>query len=252
MHKSIKSLLLAGIASMAGAANAVTVGTVPQLAGQVTVGELITPFDFPTASQVVDEGGGTFSYMGNAGDSSWGFQWALTANADPFIAGSLTLTNTTASTQTFNVLLSLPVDTLAGVVDEKGELSLRLTDANGDGGARLTLNQWHGLINPFPPLLDMPLLIGSVFSCGGGPGCQTDLFPPATATQRHGPADHGGKPVDSIGIHMNFDLSPGDTVLLRTRYELNPVPLPASLLLFLSGAAGLFGVSRRRRVPATA
>jgi len=137
-------------------------------------------------------------------------------------------------------------------VDEKGQLSLRLTDDNGDGSARLGLNQWHGLINPFPPLLDMPLLIGSVFDCSGGPGCQTRLSPPAMASQRHGPADHGGSPVDSIGIHMNFDLSAGDSVVLSTRYELNPVPLPASLLLFLSGAAGLLGFSHRRRAVAPA
>gem|GEM_PF-2373473 len=248
----IKNGVLAGVLSLAGipVAMAGTIdASVAPLAGTVSNGSWNNTFDFTTDGSVTDEGGGTFSYMGAFSDANWDFDWALEANADPFIAGALTFTNVTASTQTFNIVLSLPILQEAGLVNETGELALTLSDSGGDGSADLALNQWHGLINPIPapPQLDMALLIGSSFNCSGGPGCATALFPPAIATQQHGPADHGGNPVDSIGIHLNFDLSAGDTATFNTRYELTAVPVPAAAWLFASGLAGLIGVARGKK-----
>jgi len=240
------------MASMPVAMAAVVDASVAQLAGSVTAGGWTENFDFPNTGTVVDEGGGTFSYTGSRNvTNNWDFDWSLQANADPFIAGMLNFTNTTANTQTFNVLLSLPIQQLTGLVDETGEVGLTLTDTGGgDNSATLTVNQWHGLINPFPPQLDMPLLIGSVFNCDGGsnPGCATTLFPPAASTQQHGQGAHGGLPIDSIGIHLNFDLSAGDTVSFNTRYELvSAVPVPAAAPLFVAGLIGLAGVARRKK-----
>ncbi len=246
---TIRNGVLAGVVCLAGipAAMAGTIdASVTPLAGTVSIGGWDTDFDFTTSNSVIDQGGGTFGYMGSFSGSNWDFGWDVTANADPFIAGDLTFTNTTLSNQTFNVVLSLPILQEAGLVNETGELALTLSDSGGNGSADLTLNQWHGLINPLapPPDLDMALLIGSSFNCSGGSGCATALFPPATASQQHGPADHGGNPVDSIGIHLNFDLSAGDTATFNTRYELTAVPVPAAVWLFASGLAGLVGVAR--------
>ena len=222
-------------------------GRVAQLAATVTIDDWGNTFDFTTDGSVRNEGGGTYSYAGSGTGADWDFDWALRANADPFIAGALTFVNTTSLTKNFNVVLSLPIIQEAGTVNETGELSLTLSDSDNSGSADLALNQWHGLINPLSgsPVLDMPLLGGSVFNCSGGPGCATSLFP-LVSSQQHGSADHAGNPVDSIGIHLNFDLSPGDTVVFDTRYEIAAVPVPAASVLFMSGLVGLFGVLRRK------
>lgn len=222
-------------------------GGAAQLAATVTIDDWANTIDFTTDGSVASEGGATYSYTGGLTGASWDFDWALTANADPFIAGALTFVNTTSLTKNFNVVLTLPILQEAGIVNEAGELSLTLSDSGNSGSADLALNQWHGLINPLSgsAILDMPLLGGSVLNCSGGPGCATILSPTGNS-QQHGPADHAGNPVDSIGIHLNFDLSPGDTVVFDTRYELTAVPVPGAAILFLSGLAGLFGVVRRK------
>lgn len=198
-----------------------------------------------TGSSTVDRyGTGTYQGSDQLSSTVWDFNWDLTANADPFISGNLTFTNTTTADQTFNVVLLLPTASTSGTVNETGSLGINFSDANGDGSAALAMNQWHGLINPPATILDMPLLIGSSFNCTG-PGCIFNLSP-TTAKQTHSEVDHNGNPITSIGTHLNFTLSAGDRVTLNTNFDVAPVPVPAALWLFLSGLAG-FGVTGRMR-----
>lgn len=141
----------------------------------------------------------------------------------------------------------MPTELTSGTVDETGTLGLRLNDANSNGVAGLTFNQWHGLINPIPgpPILDMPLLIGSSFDCGGV-GCST-LLSPVSNSQTHSEVDHNGQAITSIGTHLNFTLSAGDSVNINTRWYVAPVPVPATVWLFVSGLAGLAGFSRIKK-----
>lgn len=167
--------LLLAVAALAAAtpAGAATVGTAPLLTAVVGVNGWSGEFDMSAMGSQEDLGEGTHRMTGESSQAAWDFGWDLEANADPFITGNLTFTNTTSSAQTFNVVLSLPISPSIGTtVDEYGELGIRLSDANADGGATLDQNQWHGLINPGlgTTVLDMPLLIGSSFSCGGA-GC---------------------------------------------------------------------------------
>ena len=221
----------------------------PALGANIGSGELLSQIDFVSQSTTVtDEGDGTFSYNGLADLGTVSLDWNLHANADPFIAGSLSFTNNTASTQTVNVVLTLPIPTLSGLVKETGSVSLKLRDTSGDGNADLVFNQWHGLINPIPgpPILDMGLLLGDAFNCAGGPGCEVTLLPALTGTQMHSEADHNGDAIDSLGIHLNFDLSAGDNVVINSRWEVQPVPVPAAAWLFGSGLLAMVGVARRR------
>ncbi len=157
------------------------------------------------------------------------------------------LTNTASTNQTFNVVLTLPTQLTSGTVVETGTLGLKLNDSGVDGSASLILNQWHGLINPLspPPQLDMPLLIGSEFNCGGI-GCAT-ILSPVSNTQTHSEINHNGEAISSIGTHINFTLSAGDTVNLNTRWDVSPVPVPAAVWLFTSGLIGLFATSRFKK-----
>ena len=219
----------------------------PVLTANVTVGENpTTVFDFGRLSETPSDAAGTATFVGNSSNLGYDFGWDISANADPFITGNLTFTNATDADQTFNIVLLLPTVSIAGPVQEMGEIGLTLTDTNLSGSADLLLNQWHGLIDPIPgpPIFDMSLLSGAL-NCGGA-GCITVLSP-VSDTQIHDEADHNNSPITSIGTHINFTLSAGDTVSINTKWDVAPVPVPAAAWLFISGFAGLMGMAKIRR-----
>lgn len=257
LRKTLLAGALAIASSPAAFADAIGIvdGHAAALTANVTVGSgdasANRVFDFSTGGTSNVEGD-TYQYSGSATNSAWDFGWMLQANADPFISGNLTFTNTTASTQTFNVVLALPTVNITGSVDETASLDFILSDANGDSSATLDFSQWHGLINPLPPVptvLDLLLLGSSTYNCSGsGPGCLA-IQSPLIASQTHSEIDHVGNSIDSIGIHIRFDLSAGDSVSLNTRWEVtpSPVPVPAAVWLFGSGLIGLFATARRKK-----
>jgi hypothetical protein len=218
----------------------------PSLTAAITVGGIKNVINFESMGQVIDEGAGTTNFTGSTINTNWDFGWNISANADPFITGNLNFTNTTATDQTFNVVLVLPTALTTGPVQETGTLGFTLSDG-GDGVADLTFNQWHGLINPLtpPPILDMPLLIGSTLNCGGV-NCAA-ILSPVSNTQLHSEADHGGNAITSIGTHLNFTLSAGDSININTKWNVAPVPVPAAVWLFMSGLIGLFSMTRLRK-----
>ncbi|MFK5894302.1 MAG: VPLPA-CTERM sorting domain-containing protein [Pseudomonadota bacterium] len=257
-----KRTLLTGILAVSGLPAAYaglisTSATTPSLTTQVGVSSMnansmnstssmTKMFDLTKLGRSVDMGAGTFAFMGMDSNSIWDFSWNISANADPFITGNLTFTNTTRSDQTFNVVLALPTLTTSGSVLETGELGFTLSDTGMDGTANLALNQWHGLINPLTSAQqDMSLLTGTIFNCSGGPGC-VSILSPLSNSQSHSDIDHGGA-ITSIGTHLNFTLSAGDTLNINTKWDVTPVPVPAALWLFMSGFAGLAGVVKLRK-----
>jgi len=223
----------------------------PSLTANVTVGDNPeTVFDFARLSESPSDATGTVTFVGDSSNLGYDFSWDISANADPFITGNLTFVNTTTVDQIFNIVLLLPTVNTTGPVQETGEIGLTLTDTNLSGSADLTFNQWHGLINPIPgpPIFDMSLLAGSIANCGGT-GCITALSP-ISSTQLHDEANHNNSAITSIGTHINFTLSAGDTVNLNTKWDVVPVsavPVPAAVWLFISGFAGLLGTAKIRR-----
>jgi len=245
-------ILLAGLFTLGGlpAAHAGLISSelpVPSLSAAISVNGTSSTLSLNTAGQTVDLGGGTGQFMGATSNNNFNFGWTLTANADPFIAGNITFTNNTSVDQTFNIVLTLPTALISGPVQETGELGLTIKDADRDGTANLTLSQWHGLINPLtpPPILDMPLLLGTSYFCAT-PGCTTTQTP-VSRTQLHSEVDHNGNAISSIGTHINFSLSAGDSVSIDTRWNVSPVPVPAAVWLFGSGLLGLLATARRQR-----
>lgn len=196
----------------------------------------------------VDNGDGTFTYVGsnNPASTVWSFGWDVRVDPDPFINSTLTFVNETASTLTFNVLLSLPVN--PGFTDgfKDGTLSWTFEDYNGtgapaDGYVALTNFDWSGRING----VDAFALTTFDGSCGpGSVGC-TGSFGPVSA----GPILHSGD-VNSIAVAMSFDLTSGDRAVISSYFNVVPVPLPATAWLLLSGLAGLAGLARRPRARA--
>lgn len=189
----------------------------------------------------VTTSGSTTQMMGSFNmDGVWDYNWNLSADSDPFIAGSFSITNTSTVTQSFDINFSLPVSPSFVNGYQTGSLSGSFMDANGDGSASLSLNDWSGLIDGATAM--------NLFSYTGpcfGSGCSTSI-----GTVSNGPLYFSGPVNSTIGIHMLFDLSAGDSVTFDTSYEVTPVPIPATLWLLGSGLIGMAGFIRKRNARA--
>jgi len=201
-----------------------------------------------TASNVtvMDNMDGTSSYMGmdnvtmmvdGVQSSLWNYSWNLTVDPDPFISGSFSVTNTSAMIQTFDITFGLPVSPSFTNGYMTGSLSGSYFDADNSGSATLNLNAWDGQIDG----LTQMNLFGYAGPCLGT-GCSVTI---GEVTQ--GPTLYTGAVNSTIGIHMNFDLSAGDSVTFYTLFDVTPVPVQTAVWLFGSGLIGLVGFARRKQ-----
>ncbi len=193
----------------------------------------------------IDNQDGTFTYMGMDSVAMmvegnpvpvWDYTWNITADPDPVIAGSFTITNTSTISQDFDITFSLPISPSFTNGFMTGSLSGSYFDADNSGGASLSINDWDGLIDG-ATRMNLFTFAGPCF----GTGCSA-----AIGTVSEGPTPFTGAVSSTIGIHMNISLSAGDSASFNTSFEVTPVPIPAALWLFGTGLLALFGFSRRR------
>jgi hypothetical protein len=226
-------------------------------AGQVGSTSEPPTFQFGSTSiasdQVVDNGEGSFTMSGSDGSAAvgWVLDWNISINYDPFISGSITLTNLTSSARNYSILLDLPVGAFGPASVYGGSLTATVFDDNGDSTASIGRStasnaspgiyqgtiDGHAVLNQF----------GSTLACtSSGPYCSasmtdSDGLPGLTNI---GPAVH-----DHIGTILTFALSAGDRVVFDTNFTVNaapaPVPVPAGAWLLLSAVGAL--VARRTR-----
>ncbi len=171
--------------------------------------------------------------------------WDLRVNPDPFVDGTITLTNLSANAKDFTINLGLSVSPAFNPSKMGGSISASLSDLNGSGSA--TLQPVTSLSNPiFQGRIDgstvLELMAASI-SCIGvnctATGGDQDGLPGLTLPS--------GAVNSSLGTLLTFNLSGGDRVTLNTHFEVAPVPLPASLPL-LSSVLGMgVGAFRRKR-----
>lgn len=216
--------------------------------GSMTWMEDLSSVSSTTASNltVMDNMDGTNSYMGMDSVTMmvdgmqtplWDYSWSLMADPDPFISGSFSVTNTSAMMQTFDITFGLPISPSFTNGYMTGSLSGSYVDANNDGSATLNLNAWDGLIDGSSKMN----LFGFAGPCSGT-GCSVSI---AEVTQNS--IFYTGDANSTIGIHMNFALSAGDSVTFDTLFDVTPVPVPAAVWLFGSGLIGLAGFARRKK-----
>ncbi len=191
------------------------------------------------------DGTSTFSGMDSvsmlvngASTSLWDYQWDITVNPDPFISAAFSVTNTSATTQTFDVTFGLPISPSFTGGYMTGNYSADFSDLNNDGSANVGMNAWDGLIDGVTQM-NLSLFSGACSSLT--PGCTG-----AIGLVSDGPTLYSGAVNSTIGIHMNFDLSAGDKVTFNTLFDITPVPVPAAVWLFGSGLLGLVAVARRK------
>ena len=163
----------------------------------------------------------------------------LQFNSDPFVLNNLLVTNTTATTQIYSVTVALPV--VFGAPNLiSGNITTSVIDGGTDGAtvstvsgqpiykAQIDLNTVHTLQND-------PFFV----STPGSSAASASFGPTLSAI-----------PVNSnIGVALTFQLTPGDTAAILSRFDVvSPVPEPSSLVL--GGLAAVFGfavIGRRYR-----
>ena len=189
-------------------------------------------------------------YEGGAGGAGWEIKWDSVFNnatgglapGGAFVTANIVVTNNDVSIQNFSLLMTLATGTL-GAVTERGSVVGTVTDLNEDDatvfaptGSRI-----------YTPMIDgaaeaAGFLMVDPFSQNAGGTFQSSAV---------GPADFGipvplvaSQSVDeSIGILLDFDLTPGDTASFTSIFE---VIIPAPGVIGLLAVAAV-GTRRRRR-----
>ncbi|HWL92984.1 MAG TPA: PEP-CTERM sorting domain-containing protein [Phycisphaerae bacterium] len=206
-------------------------------------------FDYATAT-ITWQGVGSSAY-----DGQWGTMWEGDGNsstyypedddytshngavymgwrdvafdADPSISGSFTITNISPFTQSFNFLVQMPTAfATGGTTTINGASILTLNDSGGAAGA--TLSSVPGL-----PLYDAQVNLVSAQTLFNDPYSLTTTAPNLNFDlESFGPIPGPAVfVVATLGINHDFQLSPGDTMTLNSRFEIVPEPATMGLLL---------------------
>jgi hypothetical protein len=202
---------------------------------------------------------GSANYEGSrteaAGDGTWTLDWNINAtdsnvgtaraSQTAFLFNNVVLTNNTGMLQTVTITTMIPIvpailpSTVMG-----GSASGTLT-TNGDGGSMTNV----GGASPMYRALIDALAVGgvadlhnfdsgiSVVGFGSNSTGFEDFGTPIPSAP--GPAVLG-----SIGITLQFDLTPGDSASWTSNFVVNVVPTPGAGAIL--GMAGIFAIRRRR------
>lgn len=203
-------------------------GTDPEANGQ----RWATSIDADTKGQFYREGGGL-------NGSIWAAEsFVVSGDTDPVANLAFTVTNTTGSTIDVIMTVNVPIAPPLASSQVGGTAAFTVSNSNGDASATLANNLagdplFLGLIDG-APALDLLEVVSETTS--------TSSF--VTDTEGlPGPTIAGPAATTSIGIEINFSITPGDSVSVTSSFIVE-IPEPASLAL-LSGL-GCVALMRRR------
>jgi len=189
--------------------------------------------------------GTTFDYDGVQSGANWTLSWDVNLDPDPFVNGAFAVTNNTASTQAYILTVILPISpAIPGGTLVGGSIGGSITDANFNGTATLTVSTalFDGIIDGTTVLPITPAG-GPAWSAPFAGGTTTI---PATNVGLPGPSIPSIPAMNNIAIRLQFSLTPGDTAAFTSLFVVEPIPEPATALLFALGLGGLTFAGRRR------
>jgi len=164
----------------------------------------------------------------------------LEFDADPFVLNNILVTNTTATTQVFSVFVGLPT-TFPGPNLISGNVRADVID--GGGGVGATLSTVSG-----SPIYAAQIDFANVATLQNDPfSVIAPSHGSAGSAATFGPTVNASAVTSNIGIQLRFMLTAGDTASILSRFDVEPVPEPSSLVLSALGLVGMVTVGWRRR-----
>ena len=210
-----------------------------------TVGNTGVTQDAANFGSVIHTNPTEWLYHGSMSQSDMGsLSWAYLVDPDPYITGTVSLTNTTATSQSY--VLDFTLNITPALIDGSyiaGQANGTITDANGNGSATVASS---GSTPIYSALGDGAFIQGLMSNAS-----QSVSNPFGTASFSGGSFGYPintlmGPAINStIGIRFAFSLTAGDSVSFSSIFIANPVPAPGALTLMVG--AGLAGFGRRRR-----
>ncbi len=186
-------------------------------------------------------------YEGNVVEVGWKLEWNCVFNdetggigAGAFVTANIVVTNNDAGIQKFSLLMTLPTGPLGSLL-ERGSVVGTVTDLTQDDA---TVSAPAGG-QIYAPMIDgVPEAAGFLmidpFSQSAGGSLASSPVGPATFGL---PVPIATSVDSSIGIMLNFELTPGDTASFTSIFEVF-IPAPSGLPVL--AAIGLLGGRRRR------
>jgi len=218
--------------------------TAPTISFNMTIGS--TGASWSDSAGVIKAPDSTiWNYAGKAWTGNGTMAYIVQADPDPILGFDFSFFNDTGATQTFNVLVTLPVTPWAMGTTMGASIGASVTDTSGNGSAMLSSSggtpvfraytDWVPAATAAMSLFDSPFALPVGIT--GGTSIDSDVA--GLPVGLPGPMSV----TTNIAIELTFDLTAGDRASFTGAFVVEYVPTPAGALAFL----GLGFLGRRRR-----
>lgn len=167
---------------------------------------------------------------------------SLDIDSDPVVTGTTAITNTFSTTQHITLLFTLPIVAIPDATLTGGSFRGTVTDRDGDGATLATFGPGTSLYTALIDGADWQTLYAHNQSFAAGQFLSSNV----TSTNFGSPIPSlpGPAALTTIGIRIDFTLTPFDSASFTSNHVVVPVPEPHTAGLLLIGLALL---ARQRR-----
>ena len=204
-------------------------------------GQTVNPGDLDVTFTPTTKGGVyqlNSPYVGTNGKiDSWGSAYDI----DPYVTNNFVVVNTTAFTQTYVFTVTSPIVPQLPTTTMIGSVGLTIT--NTASASALLDDDGSPIYTALIDGLPVAALFSPAYSlpCAGAFCSDTDSTDFGIPIPIAGPGA-----TTSIGVQIQFDLSPGDSAGVTSVFNINAVPEPMTGALLAAGIMGLAIAGRRR------